>query len=214
MAGIRLSELYDRAGQIRSDLLPGQIAEALVSAARKLAIDTRLLEDVIPFTLEAGACSVPLELPAGRLAQSVKRVEILDDEGKWMALDGPNLYLLGRTPPESMEANPPTSWTTKTDNRLLFNCPADADVALRMTVAYVPSKDDTPEVIEFPVEAEEALVAWARSRLWEIAGRGQNLREGAAAARIYRYELPRLCHLADVGHAAVQQRINDFLPME
>ena len=214
MASIRLSDLYDRAGQIRSDLLPAQISGALVSAAQKLAVDTGLLEDVIPFTLPEGLCTFLVELPAGRSVQAVKRVESMDEDGKWLAMDGPALSILGRTPPESMDPGTPTKWITTGNDLLMLNCPTDADLALRVTVAYIPGKADTPDQIDFPPEAGDALVAQARSYLWAIAGQGQNLKMEAVDARSYRNELPRLCHLADVGHGRVRQSINDALPME
>lgn len=215
MASIRLGELYDRAGMIRSDLLQDQIASALVDSARKLAIDTGLLEDEIPFTLFAGEWDMRFILPAGRQVQQVKRVEVLDrEDGRWSPLRGPDLRILGAVPPESRDAGTPTSWITKGDDRVLFDCPAEEDMALRVTLAYIPAKGETPDEIAFPVEAEEALVHLAKSKLWGIAGRGQNLRSEAVEARDYRAQLPKLCHLADVGHMAVRVSVNDSLPKE
>ena len=213
MASIRLSDLYDRAGQIRSDLLPAQIQAALVEAARSLAIDTGIVEDVIPFTLEEGMYSYQLDLPANRVIQSFKRVEAMDADGKWGAMDGPALSILGRTPPESVEPGTPGKWTSL-EGVLLFECPTDADMALRATVAYIPDKNDTPDTIAFPAQAQDALVAKARAHLWSISGREQNLKMEAVDNRAYRSKLPRICNLADLGNARVPQSVNASIPME
>ena len=214
MASIRLSDLYDRAGQIRSDLLPAQIQGALVGAARQLAIDTGLLEDQIPMTLTLGAFGVALVLPAGRAVQAVKRVEMLDEDGKWQELSGPSLGVLRGPDIGSYEASTPVLWASRNGEDVLFDCPTDAALPIRVTVSFIPAKDDHPEEIAFPSQAEKALVHGAKASLWEISGREQNLRNGAMEARAYRAELPRLCHLADVGNGRVRQSVNDALPME
>ena len=213
MASIRLSDLYDRAGQIRSDLLPAQIQSALVEAARSLAIDTGILEDVIPFTLEEGMHGYHVEIPGNRTVQAFKRVEVMDADGKWSAMAGPLLEILGRTPPESVEPGTPGKWTSA-GSTLLFECPTDADLPLRVTVAYIPDKNDTPDTIDFPAQAQDALLAKARAHLWSIAGREQNLKMEAVDNRAYRSKLPRICNLADLGNARVPQSVNASLPME
>ena len=210
---IRLKELYEQVRARRSDLIPEQISNALVEAARKLAADTKLLRDTVLFTLEEDDYSLSPELPNGREIDSFLKVELWDNDlAQWVKLTGPCALRVDGDDIEGLDSATPSAWGGL-NGLVTVDAPADDTYAMRAKVAYIPGRIPIPDVLDFPPKAEAALIAWAKHLILEISGPGQDLKSAHAEETRYHHEVSPLCAIAHDGEG-VSRSLNDFLPQE
>jgi hypothetical protein len=213
---VRLTEIFHRVSVLRDDALPGSVEGALLEAAIKVARDTGVLKDTIPFTIQENEWNVLLELPAGRKIRSIEAVWFWEEDlEKWLKLDR-DLKLYQEAKPQAPETNEtqePYVWCSKLDNYVYFECPSNSQYGLRADITWVPGRESVPDEIEFPDRFEDALVAYSKYLLFEIDGKGQNLSKSQTYLASYKNELPGLCHMAMEGSGVVRM-MNDWLPQE
>lgn len=213
MGTIRLDDLFSHVSGFRSDLLKEQVQWALAEAARKVARDSNILIDEVVFTVEEDECSHTIVLPSQRAIGTVKKVERYDNDlGCWVKLRGPFAYRAEGSDIESNESCIPDSFGT-VGGVIHFGAPSDDQYPMRATVSYVPAPYPVPVEIDFPGVAEDAIVAWAESLIWRIAGKGQNMQLSHSAKTAYEAAISGVCLVARDGEGA-QRTVNDWLPFE
>jgi hypothetical protein len=213
MGTIRLNELFERVALIRSDLLEDQVQSALVEAARKVARDCKILRESYLFTLEQGEFETTVELDNGRESDKIFKVEYYDNDlERWILLKGPYVYRPEAEDVAGMTECRPYQWGARSGLIHLF-APSDDQYAMRAFVSWVPGRNPIPQEIEFPGQAEEALIAYASYLALLIAGKQQDKRAAIAAKSEYEGHSSTLCALSLDGDG-VSRSINDWLPFE
>ena len=213
MGTIRLDDLFARVSGLRSDLLKEQVQWALVEAARKVARDSNILIDEVVFTVEEDEDRHTIVLPSQRTMGTVKKVERYDNDlGYWIKLRGPLVFRTEGSETPAANSCTPDSFGT-VGGTILFGAPSDDQYPMRATVSYIPAPYPIPAEIDFPGVAEDALVAWAESLVWKVAGTKQNMQLSRSARNDYEAAISSVCLVAQDGEGA-QRTVNDWLPFE
>jgi len=204
---ITFGQIRDRIQPMRTDKKDRQAQMAFQVGARRLASETFGLQEIVIFTMPAGAFAVepysqasqivlgdgssltidpttltysdPTDNPWEKETVTIFKAEFLSSDGSWRGLHLYNQQLLGKMSHKIEPGWGTMRAYTSDQGRFRPNIPPAADTQVRAVVAYQPTGDF--DEVCFSHQFEDALVEGALAHYLRLPGKGRDLAAAADA---------------------------------
>lgn len=205
---ISFADIQDRIIDARSDKIGRESQLAFQIAARRLAVETLGLFEVVTFTAVAGSKSDVVYDPdtvTDKVSIHIFKAEAMISSGLWAALT----LLNQRDESEFTREAVPQSGTlhsfTTSQGLFVPHNPPLVDTQVRAVVAYKPVGDF--DEVNFGPGYEDALVEGALSHLFRLAGPEKSMRDAEDSERKFQCmsgTLRALELIGDAGNTSAQ----------
>lgn len=180
---ITFAQIQDRIGCMRPDKMPREWQLAFQVSARRLAMETLGLQEIVEFTVLANSVYAPVYDSPSYMKEAIFifKAEWQKTDATWEPMRLLNQEGLKDLTKHTHNSPGEMKGFTSDQGRIWPNRPPAIDTQVRAVVAYKPMGDF--DEVDFGQDFEDALVEGALSHLMRLPGPDRNLQDSELAER-------------------------------